>query len=159
MLGRDADGPAGLLRDRPQLTAIGRVERPALSPDGTRVAFVRPAGGEPADDRRVIDHLLEAGCEVHVHDPVAMDNVKKLYPESVHFHDHHYDALAGVDALCIVTEWSEYRTPDFDYMKQKMKSPVIFDGRNLFHPIRMAEEGFYYSGIGLCPVLPTNPPG
>jgi UDPglucose 6-dehydrogenase len=97
----------------------------------------------------LIDHLLESGAEVHAHDPVAMENVKKLYPHTVQFHDHHYDALAGADALCIVTEWSEYRTPDFDYMKHKMAAPVIFDGRNLYQPAQMAERGIHYQGIGL----------
>jgi UDPglucose 6-dehydrogenase len=97
----------------------------------------------------LIDHLLESGAEVHAHDPVAMENVKKLYPHTVQFHDHHYDAVAGADALCIVTEWNEYRTPDFDYMKHKMAAPVIFDGRNLYQPAQMAERGIHYQGIGL----------
>ncbi len=97
----------------------------------------------------LIDHLLKAGAEVHVHDPVAMENVRKLHPNLVFFHDHHYDALDGIEALCIVTEWSEYRTPDFDYMKHKMASPVIFDGRNLYQPAQMAARGIHYFGIGL----------
>jgi UDPglucose 6-dehydrogenase len=97
----------------------------------------------------LIDHLLKAGAEVHVHDPVAMENVRKLHPTHVFFHDHHYDALDGIEALCIVTEWSEYRTPDFDYMKHKMASPVIFDGRNLYQPAQMAARGIHYFGIGL----------
>jgi len=63
--------------------------------------------------------------------------------------DHHYDTLDHADALAIVTEWNEFRNPDFDLMKQKMSQPVIFDGRNLFDPKRMKSLGFAYSGIGL----------
>jgi UDPglucose 6-dehydrogenase len=62
---------------------------------------------------------------------------------------HHYEALDGADALAIVTEWNEYRTPDFGYLKHKMKSPVVFDGRNLYDPAKMIRDGFTYSGIGL----------
>ena len=61
----------------------------------------------------------------------------------------HYEALDGADALAIVTEWNEYRTPDFGYLKHKLKQPVIFDGRNLYDPAKMAREGFTYNGIGL----------
>ncbi len=63
--------------------------------------------------------------------------------------DHRYAALEGADALCVVTEWSEYRTPDFDYLKHKMAAPVIFDGRNLYQPAQMAARGICYQGIGL----------
>lgn len=97
----------------------------------------------------LLEQLVAAGAEVHVHDPVAMENVKKEIGEKVTYHDHHYDTLPGADALAIVTEWNEYRNPDFAYLKHKLKSPTIFDGRNLYDPARMAKEGFYYSGIGL----------
>lgn len=94
--------------------------------------------------------LLEKGAKVRVHDPVAMANVKQQFPETeVTYCDHHYDAAEGADAICIMTEWNEYRTPDFDYVKVKLNQPVIFDGRNLFDPALMAERGFTYSGIGL----------
>lgn len=97
----------------------------------------------------LIEKLLAAGAVVHAHDPVAMDNVKAIVGEKVEYHKHHYETLKDADALTIVTEWSEFRNPDFDYMRHQMKGPVIFDGRNLFEPARMAELGFYYSGIGL----------
>lgn len=97
----------------------------------------------------LLEQLVAAGAEVHVHDPVAMENVRKEIGEKVTYHDHHYDTLPGADALAIVTEWNEYRNPDFSYLKHKLKSPTIFDGRNLYDPARMAKEGFYYSGIGL----------
>lgn len=102
----------------------------------------------------LIRSLLDAGANVQVSDPVAMDNVKQILGDEVTFCDHHYDACAGADALAIVTEWSEFRSPDFDYVKLKMKAPVIFDGRNLYDRRKMAARGFHYSGIGLN-ALPT----
>jgi UDPglucose 6-dehydrogenase len=97
----------------------------------------------------LIGQLLEAGADVHVHDPVAMHNVKAELGDRITYHDHQYDALPGADALAIVTEWNEYRNPDFDYLRHKMRTPVVFDGRNLYNPQKMVERGFIYSGIGL----------
>lgn len=97
----------------------------------------------------LLQSLVAAGAQVHVHDPVAMDNVKKLIGNKVTYHQHHYEALDQADALAIVTEWNEYRNPDFTYLLHKMKSPVIFDGRNLYDPKRMTQLGIHYSGIGL----------
>jgi UDPglucose 6-dehydrogenase len=97
----------------------------------------------------LIESLVGEGVDVHVHDPVAMENVQREIGDKVKYHPHHYDALDNADALVIVTEWNEYRTPDFNYLKHKMKSPVIFDGRNLYDPARVTKEGFTYSGIGL----------
>ena len=100
----------------------------------------------------LIRSLLEAGAKVQASDPVAMDNVRAETGDDVTFCDHHYDACAGADALAIVTEWSEFRNPDFDYIKVKMNAPVVFDGRNLYDRHKMAKRGFYYTGIGLNPV-------
>ncbi|RLS35993.1 MAG: UDP-glucose/GDP-mannose dehydrogenase family protein [Planctomycetota bacterium] len=97
----------------------------------------------------LIDQLLAEGAQVHVNDPVAIENVEAIYGTKLTYHDHHYDAATGADCLAIVTEWNEYRTPDFDYLKLKMKSPTIFDGRNLYNPVKMTKAGFNYSGIGL----------
>lgn len=97
----------------------------------------------------LIRQLLEAGARVQVSDPVAIDNVRSELGDSITYCDHHYDACDGADALAIVTEWNEFRNPDFDYVKLKLKAPVIFDGRNLYDRHKMAERGFHYSGIGL----------
>lgn len=97
----------------------------------------------------LIRELLNAGASVNVADPVAIENVRAVLGDSVTYCDHHYDACEQADALAIVTEWNEFRNPDFDYIKLKMKSPVIFDGRNLYDRRTMAERGFHYSGIGL----------
>lgn len=97
----------------------------------------------------LIDELLAAGATVAVHDPVAMPNVRAIYGDRVTFCEHHYDVLEGADALLICTEWPEFRNPDFDYLKHKLKKPLIFDGRNLWEAHAMRERGFEYFGIGL----------
>lgn len=102
----------------------------------------------------LIDQLLHAGAHVQAHDPVAMDNVRQLYGERIQLVGHEYDALHGADALAICTEWNEYRAPDFDVIKQRLNHPVIFDGRNLYDPAKMAKRGFHYSGIGLTQPQP-----
>ena len=103
----------------------------------------------------LIRSLLDAGAVVKASDPVAVENVRQELGDSIEYCEHHYDACADADALAIVTEWSEFRNPDFDYVKLKMKSPVIFDGRNLYDRRRMARRGFYYAGIGLS-ALPVG---
>lgn len=97
----------------------------------------------------LIDALLEAGANVRVHDPIAMTNVRRIYGDRLTYCDKMYDALDQADALLVVTEWSEFRNPNFDLIRQKLKQPVILDGRNLYEPKVMHELGFYYSGIGL----------
>jgi len=77
-----------------------------------------------------------------------MPNVKKIYGDKVLFCADQYEALAGADALAIVTEWSVFRTPDFTRMQEALAHNVIFDGRNLYDLRRMVEAGFYYDSIG-----------
>jgi len=103
----------------------------------------------------LIQQLLEAGASVQVSDPVAIENVRRELGDTITYCDHHYDACDGADALAIVTEWNEFRSPDFDYVKLKLKSPAIFDGRNLYDRKKMAKRGFHYSGIGLA-ALPVE---
>jgi UDPglucose 6-dehydrogenase len=95
-----------------------------------------------------IDRLLAAGATVRAYDPEAMSNVEALYGNKVTFCADQYEALEGGDALAIVTEWSAFRTPDFDRMKAALNQSVIFDGRNLYDLRRMVEAGFYYDSIG-----------
>jgi len=97
----------------------------------------------------LIDQLLAAGAQVRVHDPVAEANVRAIYGDKIEYFPHHYDTLEGADALCVVTEWQEFRNPDFEYLKHKLARPLIFDGRNLWDPKQMAARGFTYYGIGL----------
>lgn len=102
----------------------------------------------PAID--LIDYLLNAGAKVVAYDPVAMDCAKAHFRgrDGLEFVSIPYNALEKADALCIVTEWKPFREPDFDKMKRLMKSPVIFDGRNLYDPELMTKMGYHYYGIG-----------
>jgi len=101
-----------------------------------------------APSLKIIESLLKEGVTLRVHDPVANEETKKHVGNVAEFFDNNYDALAGADALVIVTEWNEFRRPDFDRMKSLMKQPVIFDGRNIYDPLRIREKGFVYYGIG-----------
>lgn len=96
----------------------------------------------------VINSLLEAGARIRAHDPIANAKVKSLFDAKLEFFENNYDALKGADALAVITEWNEFRRPDFDRMKTLMKRPVIFDGRNIYDPKLMREKGFVYFGIG-----------
>ena len=97
----------------------------------------------------IIDELLAIkDVVVKVYDPEAMKNVKALYGDKIIFSKDKYRALDGCDALIIVTEWNEFRTPDFEFLQQKLKDKVIFDGRNLFDIEEMRGKGFHYESIG-----------
>lgn len=109
-----------------------------------------------APSLELLKKLIAAGAQVHVHDPVAMKNVKQELGDKITYHGHHYDTLDGADALAIVTEWNEYRNPDFSYMLHKLGVPLVVDGRNLYDPRRMAELGFIYSGIGIGQAMSTT---
>lgn len=108
----------------------------------------------------LINSLLEAGAVVQVTDPVAIDHVKAIYGNRISYAKTKYDALENAEALAIVTEWNEFRNPDFDHMKLVMSTPAIFDGRNLYDAKRLREMGFHYSGIGVSdPSEKSNQPG
>ena len=96
----------------------------------------------------IIRELLAAGATVSAFDPEAMANVKKLLGDTIEFSNDQYETLNGADALIIATEWSVFRTPDFDKMNGLMKSKVIFDGRNLYDLQRMSDLGYYYNSVG-----------
>ncbi len=99
----------------------------------------------------LIDELLEAGATVTTFDPEAMPNVKRIYGEKIGYSQDEYHALEGADALVIVTEWNEFRTPDFERLNN-LTSKAIFDGRNLYDIAVMKGRGFYYSSIGREPI-------
>ncbi len=103
-----------------------------------------------APSRVLIDALLAAGARVQAYDPVAMTECQRIYAgkDGIDFCKSPEGALEGADALAIVTEWQEFRSPDFAYIKKTLRSPVIFDGRNLYDPSHMAREGIHYYAIG-----------
>lgn len=102
----------------------------------------------------IIDALLAEGAEVCVFDPEAMPNVKQVAGNKIQYAEHQYDCLENADALVIATEWSVFRTPDFDKIREVLKHKVIFDGRNLFDVQRMQELGFYYESVGRAVAKP-----
>ncbi len=103
-----------------------------------------------APSRVVVADLLARGATLSVYDPVAMEEARRVLPreDRLHFAASPMAAVAGADALVIVTEWIEFRSPDFDELKLQLKQPVIFDGRNLYEPEDMAHFGFEYFPIG-----------
>jgi UDPglucose 6-dehydrogenase len=100
----------------------------------------------------IIDGLLAAGASVTAFDPEAMENVGKLLGNKITFSPDMYAAVQNADALIICTEWSEFRTPDFDTLSQSLKNKAIFDGRNLYDLASMKEQGFHYESIGRASV-------
>jgi UDPglucose 6-dehydrogenase len=96
----------------------------------------------------LVEALLCAGAKVQVHDPAAMKSAARQLGSRVKYANHAYDALAGADALAIVTEWLEYRNPDFTKMKGLLSRPLIVDGRNLYDPAKLGRLGFTYDSIG-----------
>ena len=96
----------------------------------------------------IIEELLKEGALVTTYDPEAMNNVKKLLGDTITFSSMQYDALIDADILIIATEWSEFRTPDFEKISSLLKNKVIFDGRNLFDLKHMEDMGFHYVSVG-----------
>ncbi|MCD6406076.1 MAG: UDP-glucose/GDP-mannose dehydrogenase family protein [Planctomycetes bacterium] len=130
--------------------------------DGRRLAFWGLAFKPRTDDVReapavwIIDAILAKwpAADIRAHDPQAIDRARQVLPETVQFSASNYDILEGADALVISTEWNEFRSPDFHEIKRLMKSPVIFDGRNIYDPGMLAEMGFTYYCVGRPTVRP-----
>ncbi len=103
-----------------------------------------------ASSRVLMEALWDAGATIRAYDPVAMDEVRRLYPDrsDLELCERPELALEGADALAIVTEWREFNSPDFDRIKATLRNPVIFDGRNLYDPGHLASRGIRYFGIG-----------
>ena len=104
----------------------------------------------------IIDELTKAGAKISAFDSEAMANVKRELGNKIEYAKNQYDVLNGADALVIATEWSEFRTPDFNRMGSLLKNKVIFDGRNLFDLVQMEECGFYYQSIGRRTIIPKE---
>jgi UDPglucose 6-dehydrogenase len=122
--------------------------------EGKRVAIWGLAFKPNTDDVReapvfyILDELLKAKAQVAVYDPEAMRNVKAKYGDRIEYAESSYGALQGADALIVVTEWNEFRKPDFGLMKNLMRQPGIFDGRNIYDPVRIRQRGFLYHSVG-----------
>jgi len=121
---------------------------------GKRIAVWGLAFKANTDDMRespalvLVEQVLQAGGAVCAHDPAAMPEARRRLGDRIRFADTGYAALEGADALVVVTDWNEYRFPDFARIKAALKSPVLIDGRNLYDPAKMASFGFTYRSIG-----------
>ena len=124
---------------------------------GARVAVWGLSFKPQTDDMRespaldLIDSLVAAGAVVCAHDPVAIEEARRRIGQAIQYAGSSYDALRAADALVVVTDWNEYRHPDFHRMRQLMKRPLVIDGRNLYDPERMRALGFTYDSIGRPP--------
>lgn len=96
----------------------------------------------------IINRLLRSGARIIAHDPVAMTEARKIFKNRITLADDGYEALRGADALAVVTEWNEFRVPDFKKIKRLMRAPVLFDGRNIYNQDELRKLGFTYYGIG-----------
>ncbi len=101
----------------------------------------------------IIDKLLAEGAKIKVYDPVAMEECKRVLGNKVEYSKDQYEATIDADAIVVVTEWSEFRLPNFTILDKLMKAKVIFDGRNIFEPSEMADLGYIYYSIGRKPVV------
>ena len=121
---------------------------------GARIAVWGLAFKPNTDDMReapaltLIEALLAANATVTAHDPAAMEEAKRKLGDSIQYAETNYDALAGADALVVVTDWNEYRHPDFPRIKTTLRRPIVIDGRNLYSPAKMRSLGFEYDSIG-----------
>ncbi len=139
-----------------QKLRLGEKLRNALGDDlsGLRIAVWGLAFKPQTDDMRdapsitLIEDLLSAGATVCAHDPAAIKEAKHKLGDRITYSETGYDALSGADALVVVTDWNEYRHPDFSRVKALLRRPVIVDGRNLYDPEKMSELGFTYISIG-----------
>ncbi len=104
----------------------------------------------------LIDLLTKAGCKVKAFDPVSVDECKRRIGDKVEYVENHYDALNGADVLFLVTEWTEFRFPDWAKMKNLLKTPVIFDGRNIYDKNELSQEGFDYMLLNRWDILITT---
>ncbi len=131
---------------------------------GTQIAVWGLAFKPQTDDMReapsltLIEELLEAGARVCAHDPVATQEARRRLGDRVAFVESNYDAVAGADALVVVTDWNEYRHPDFQRIRQALRQPILIDGRNLYDPVKMVELGFRYDSMGRPVARPVARP-
>lgn len=142
------------VNDAQKRTLFAKMRETLEDLSGKRIAVWGLAFKPRTDDIReapalvLIEELLRAGAAVVAHDPEALPNVLVQLGDSIEHVERPIDALEGVDALAICTEWDDYRSPDFAEMRRRMRSPVIFDGRNVYDPRTVAAAGFLYRSVG-----------
>jgi UDPglucose 6-dehydrogenase len=142
------------VNERQKLRLFDKLQRHFGTLKGKRIAVWGLAFKPRTDDMReapsvpLIRALLGAGAAVQAYDPEAMKVARGIFGSKITYSDNSYAALSGADALAIVTEWNEFREPDFARMRKQLRNPIIFDGRNLYNPEQLRAQGFIYSSIG-----------
>jgi len=142
------------VNDNQKLRLLLKMQNHFGSLKGKRIAVWGLAFKPKTDDMReapavpLIHGLLAAGASVQAYDPEAMKIARSLFGAKVTYADSSYAALSGADALALVTEWNEFREPDFARMRKLMKSPIVFDGRNIYKPETIRSQGFSYFSMG-----------
>ena len=142
------------VNERQKVRLLAKVQSQLGSLKGKQIALWGLAFKPRTDDMReapsvpLIHGLLGAGASVQVYDPEAMKVARSIFASKIAYADNSYAALTGADALVIVTEWNEFREPDFARMRKLMRNPIIFDGRNLYNPEQIRAHGFTYISIG-----------
>jgi UDPglucose 6-dehydrogenase len=142
------------VNERQKVRLLAKMQKHFGSLHGKRIAVWGLSFKPKTDDMReapsvpLIQGLLDAGATVQAYDPEAMKVARAIFGAQVQFSDKSYDALKAADALTIVTEWNEFREPDFARIRKMMRTPVIFDGRNIYNPEQIRSFGFTYYSIG-----------
>ena len=142
------------VNDRQKLRLLGKLRKHFGSLKGKRIAVWGLAFKPRTDDMReapsvpLVTGMIDEGAVVQAYDPEAMAVAKRIFGSSIKYAENGYAALTGADALVIVTEWNEFREPDFPRMRKLMRDPVIFNGRNLYNPDQIRGHGFTYLSIG-----------
>jgi UDPglucose 6-dehydrogenase len=142
------------VNERQKLRLLKKLEKHFDTLKGKRIAVWGLAFKPRTDDMReapavpLVKGLLAAGASVTAYDPEAMKVAKTIFGNKITFAENSYAALTGADALVIVTEWNEFREPDYTRMRKLLRNPVIFDGRNIYNPEQMRAQGFTYYSIG-----------
>jgi len=142
------------INERQKRSLVPKLKKFLPKLEGKTIAIWGLAFKPRTDDIReapsltVIDQLLKDDAVVKVYDPEAMPNAKQFFKKGVFFANNSYEALEGADALIILTEWDEFREPDFEKIKKLMKQHIIIDGRNIYESEEMARLGFKYKGVG-----------
>ncbi len=142
------------VNDRQKTRLLDKLKGHFGSLKGKRIAVWGLAFKPRTDDMReapavpLIRGLLAAGATVHAYDPEAMKVAKSIFGSDITFASSSYAALTGADALVIVTEWNEFREPDYGRMRKLMRNPIIFDGRNIYSPDQIRAQGFTYVSMG-----------
>jgi len=142
------------VNERQKLRLLDKLHAHFGSLKGKKIAIWGLAFKPKTDDMReapavpLINGLIKAGARVQAYDPEAMKVAKSIFGSKITYAENNYAALNGADALVLVTEWNEFREPDFVRMKKLMRAPAVFDGRNIYNPEQIKAQGFKYFSIG-----------